>query len=80
MPDCIFCKIATHAIPVKPLHEDDLSIAFADLNPQSPTHILVIPKQHFVDVTESARSTPSATFSTRPLRSPTARCRRASAS
>ena len=50
MSDCLFCKIAAHAIPVKPVHEDDLSIAFADIHPQAPTHLLVIPKQHFATV------------------------------
>jgi histidine triad (HIT) family protein len=44
--DCIFCKIATGQIPVKPIAEDEVALAFADLNPQAPTHILVIPKQH----------------------------------
>jgi histidine triad (HIT) family protein len=53
MSDCIFCKIATHAIPVKPVYEDDLVIAFPDLNPQAPIHILIIPKQHF-DTVEQA--------------------------
>lgn len=50
MPECIFCKIAQHEISVKAIHEDDHSIAFADLNPQAPTHILLIPKQHFTNV------------------------------
>jgi histidine triad (HIT) family protein len=52
MPDCLFCKIANHTIPVKAVHEDDHSIAFPDINPQSPTHLLFIPKQHFANVTE----------------------------
>ena len=53
MTDCIFCKIASHAIPVKALYEDDLCLAFADQNPQAPTHLLVIPKQHFANVQEA---------------------------
>ena len=53
MTDCVFCKIATHVIPVKPVFEDDLSLVFADQNPQAPTHLLVIPKQHFANVTEA---------------------------
>ena len=50
MTDCIFCQIATHAIPVKPVFEDDLALVFADRHPQAPTHLLVIPKQHFSNV------------------------------
>lgn len=53
MVDCLFCKIAAHTIPVMLLHEDDESLAFADTNPQAPTHMLLIPKQHFTDVTEA---------------------------
>ena len=49
MADCIFCKIAKHEIPVNALHEDELSIAFADMNPQAPTHLLIIPKEHFAN-------------------------------
>ncbi len=52
MSDCLFCKIAAHTIPVKAMHEDDLSLAFPDVNPQAPTHLLVIPKQHFTNVEE----------------------------
>ena len=48
--DCLFCKIAAHTIPVTPAHEDDLSLAFPDIHPQAPTHLLVIPKQHFASV------------------------------
>ena len=52
MSDCLFCKIAAHTIPVKAVHEDDLSLAFPDVNPQAPTHLLLIPKQHFASVEE----------------------------
>ena len=47
MAECLFCRIADHSIPVKAVFEDDLCLAFPDLNPQAPTHVLVIPKQHF---------------------------------
>ena len=47
MTDCIFCKIAAHAIPVEAAYEDELCLAFPDVNPQAPTHLLIIPKQHF---------------------------------
>ncbi|MDR3208102.1 MAG: histidine triad nucleotide-binding protein [Oscillospiraceae bacterium] len=47
MPDdCLFCKIASGAIPSKKAHEDDLVLAFYDIAPAAPVHILVIPKQH----------------------------------
>ncbi len=46
MTDCIFCKIAQGEIPSDIVYEDDKIIAFKDLNPQSPMHILVIPKKH----------------------------------
>ena len=52
MGDCVFCKIAAGTIPVKALFEDERVIAFADNNPQAPAHYLVIPKNHFADVTE----------------------------
>ena len=45
--DCIFCKIAAGQIPSERIFEDDVCIAFNDLTPQAPTHILVIPREHF---------------------------------
>jgi len=47
MQDCIFCKIAKKEISSDIVFEDDRVVAFRDLNPQAPVHILVIPKQHF---------------------------------
>ena len=44
--ECLFCKIVAGSIPAKRLYEDELSLAFADIHPQAPTHILIIPKQH----------------------------------
>ena len=44
--DCLFCRIVAGEIPAKRVHEDELSLAFADINPQAPTHLLIIPKQH----------------------------------
>lgn len=52
MDDCIFCKIANKEIPANLLYEDDQTIAFNDLSPQAPTHILVIPKKHFASLNE----------------------------
>ncbi len=44
--DCIFCKIAAGEIPSNKVYEDDLVLAFHDIQPAAPTHILVIPKAH----------------------------------
>jgi histidine triad (HIT) family protein len=44
--DCLFCKIIAGTIPAKRLYEDNLCLAFADINPQAPVHLLVIPKEH----------------------------------
>jgi histidine triad (HIT) family protein len=46
MTDCVFCKIATNEIPSQRAYEDDVCIAFNDLSPQAPTHILIIPREH----------------------------------
>ena len=46
MEDCLFCKIIAGEIPSKKVYEDDLCYAFYDINPQSDTHFLVVPKQH----------------------------------
>lgn len=53
-PDCLFCKIVAGDIPAEPVAETDLSLAFRDLNPQAPTHVLVIPKRHAADLPELA--------------------------
>ena len=52
--DCLFCKIASGVIPVERLYEDDRVLAFPDINPQAPTHVLVIPKQHIPSHAEAA--------------------------
>lgn len=50
MNDCIFCKIANGEIPTTKVYEDESVVAFNDLNPQAPIHILVIPKKHYSNV------------------------------
>ena len=52
MADCIFCRIAAGEIPSNKLYEDDQLLAFYDLDPQAPTHFLVIPKAHIGSVSE----------------------------
>ena len=46
MDNCIFCKIVDGSIPSKKVYEDELIVAFYDLEPQAPVHVLVVPKQH----------------------------------
>lgn len=46
MSECIFCKIANEEIPADVVYQNDDLVAFRDLNPQAPTHILVIPRRH----------------------------------
>ena len=46
MSDCIFCKIANGDIPCSKVYEDDQILAFKDLDPQAPVHVLIIPKKH----------------------------------
>ncbi len=48
--DCIFCKIAAGEIPAKLVYEDDRAIAFLDLKPQAPSHLLIIPRQHIASL------------------------------
>ena len=50
MSDCLFCKIIAGEIPSKKVYEDDLCYAFYDINPQAPTHFLVVPKIHIQSV------------------------------
>ena len=50
MSDCLFCKIIAGDIPSSKVYEDDLCYAFNDIDPQAPTHFLVIPKQHIDSV------------------------------
>jgi len=49
MTDCLFCKMASGAIPVKKVYEDELLFAIEDINPVAPVHILIIPKKHLVN-------------------------------
>ena len=46
MADCLFCKIAAREIPADIVHEDERLVAFGDINPQAPTHALIIPRRH----------------------------------
>lgn len=50
--DCLFCKIAHQQIPATLVYEDEDIVAFRDINPQAPTHILLIPRQHFTTLND----------------------------
>ena len=50
--DCIFCKIALGSIPSNKVYEDEKCLAFHDINPQAPVHVLVIPKAHVASADE----------------------------
>lgn len=50
--DCIFCKIAAGEIPSTKVYEDDTIVAFNDLDPQAPVHVLIIPKEHIASAAE----------------------------
>jgi len=52
MTDCVFCKIINNAIPSTKVYEDDQILAFRDIAPAAPTHILVIPKRHIASMAE----------------------------
>jgi histidine triad (HIT) family protein len=49
---CLFCKIVAGEIPSKKVFEDDLTYAFRDINPQAPTHILIVPRKHIASLAE----------------------------
>jgi histidine triad (HIT) family protein len=58
--DCIFCRIVAGQFPADVVRTGERVLAFRDLNPQAPTHVLVIPKAHFADVQELAVGDPDA--------------------
>jgi len=50
--DCLFCKIAGGEIPADVIYESDAAIAFRDINPQAPTHVLIIPRKHIATIND----------------------------
>lgn len=50
MTDCLFCKISAGTIPARVVYEDTEIVAFHDVHPQAPVHVLVIPRRHIVDL------------------------------
>ncbi|THV41156.1 histidine triad nucleotide-binding protein [Glycomyces buryatensis] len=57
--DCLFCKIVAGDIPSTKVRETERVLAFRDLNPKAPTHVLVIPKDHYANVAELSRADPA---------------------
>lgn len=58
MTDCLFCRLAAGEIPASIVYEDERIVAFKDINPQAPMHVLVIPREHHVDVAALAAAAP----------------------
>jgi histidine triad (HIT) family protein len=56
MADCLFCKIANKEIPSKIVFEDEKMLAFEDINPQAPEHVLIVPKKHIDSLSACARN------------------------
>ena len=56
--DCLFCKIVAGHVPATIVRETDTTVAFRDINPQAPTHVLVIPKAHYADAATLAAAAP----------------------
>ena len=54
MADCLFCKIAAGEIPAAKVYEDDEVLAFKDIAPKAPVHVLIIPKKHLTSLAEAA--------------------------
>lgn len=61
LSDCIFCKIVAGEIPATRVFEDEVCVAFNDLSPQAPTHILIVPREH-VDSLEKAQQDQEGTL------------------
>ncbi len=55
MEDCVFCKIVAGEIPTQKIYEDDRVLAFNDINPLAPVHVLIVPKKHIVDLAEAKK-------------------------
>ena len=56
--DCLFCKIVAGEIPAAIVKKNDSYTAFNDITPQAPTHVLIIPNQHFSNMAEVAKADP----------------------
>ncbi|GGV64724.1 histidine triad nucleotide-binding protein [Streptomyces massasporeus] len=59
--DCLFCKIVAGTIPATIVRQTETTVAFRDINPQAPTHVLVIPKAHYENAAALAAADPDLT-------------------
>jgi histidine triad (HIT) family protein len=57
--DCLFCRIVAREVPAEVVHETDTTLAFRDIAPHAPVHVLVVPKEHRPTVVEMARDDPA---------------------
>jgi histidine triad (HIT) family protein len=57
--DCLFCRIVAGEIPAAVVHETETTLAFRDIDPKAPVHVLVIPKEHHTDVVALAQADPA---------------------
>jgi histidine triad (HIT) family protein len=57
-PDCLFCKLVGGELPATVVYEDEATFAFRDLEPQAPTHVVVVPRHHVPDVAALVREAP----------------------
>ncbi|MBT4482803.1 MAG: histidine triad nucleotide-binding protein [Candidatus Latescibacteria bacterium] len=73
MTDCIFCKIAAGEIPTEKIFEDDNVVAFPDINPVAPVHVIIIPKRHFATTLDMSDEAPELFGSLMKAASDTAR-------
>ena len=62
MDDCLFCKIVSGEVPGDVVHTTERTVAFRDVDPQAPTHVLVIPRVHQPDIGSLAEAEPEATL------------------
>lgn len=60
--NCIFCQIVAGGIPAQIVYRDERAVAFRDLNPQAPVHVLIIPRAHVASLSEAATQDDSATL------------------
>lgn len=58
VPDCLFCKIIAREIPAEVVRETETTLAFRDIHPQAPTHVLVVPKAHHPNAAALAAAAP----------------------
>jgi histidine triad (HIT) family protein len=72
--DCVFCKIVAGEVPAATVYEDDGTLAFADVDPQAPTHVLVVPKHHVADLVELSRDAAAAAAVLRGIRATAEAC------